>query len=71
MILMERTLRAQYRWALDQHFIAMLKDLRKTVAKKHKLPPYVIFQDISLEQMATMYPVDYAGIAEYPGSGSR
>ena len=43
--------------ALDQQLYSMLKDLRKSFAKKHKLPPYVIFQDVSLEQMATMYPV--------------
>lgn len=41
----------------DPQLFSMLKDLRKSVAKKHKLPPYVIFQDPSLEDMATQYPI--------------
>ena len=56
--------------ALDQTLFSMLKDLRKTVAKKHKLPPYVIFQDISLEQMATMYPVDMQELQNIQGVGA-
>ena len=43
--------------ALDPTLNAMLKDLRKKVSKKMERPPYVIFQDVSLEQMATDYPV--------------
>ncbi len=39
--------------ALDPTLNAMLKDLRKKVSKKMERPPYVIFQDVSLEQMAT------------------
>lgn len=42
--------------ALDPQLFAMLKGLRKDVAHRHGVPPYVVFQDISLEQMATMYP---------------
>ena len=42
--------------ALDPVLLKMMKDLRKQVAKKHNLPTYVIFQDISLDQMATVYP---------------
>ena len=56
--------------ALDPTLFAMLKDLRKTVAKKHKLPPYVIFQDISLEQMATMYPEDMQEMQNIQGVGA-
>ena len=41
--------------ALDPALHSMLKDLRKKVSKQAGLPPYVIFQDISLEQMATVY----------------
>lgn len=44
--------------ALDPTLNAMLKDLRKKVSKKMGRPPYVIFQDVSLEQMATDYPVN-------------
>ena len=56
--------------ALDPALFAMLKDLRKSVAKKHKLPPYVIFQDISLEQMATMYPEDMQEMQNIQGVGA-
>ena len=56
--------------ALDPVLYSMLKDLRKTVAKKHHLPPYVIFQDISLEQMATMYPVDIQELQNIQGVGA-
>ncbi len=56
--------------ALDQSLFSMLKDLRKSVAKKHKLPPYVIFQDISLEQMATMYPDDLKELQNIQGVGA-
>ena len=56
--------------ALDPVLYSMLKDLRKTVAKKHHLPPYVIFQDISLEQMATMYPEDIQELQNIQGVGA-
>jgi len=56
--------------ALDPELFAMLKNLRKAVAKKHKLPPYVIFQDISLEQMATMYPEDMQEMQNIQGVGA-
>lgn len=55
--------------ALDPTLFAMLKDLRKQVAKKHNLPAYVIFQDISLEQMATMYPVTINELQNVQGVG--
>lgn len=56
--------------ALDQQLYSMLKDLRKSFAKKHKLPPYVIFQDGSLEQMATMYPVTIQELQNVQGVGA-
>ena len=43
--------------ALDPMLYAMLKELRKDVAKKKNVPAYVIFQDVSLEQMSTVYPI--------------
>lgn len=55
--------------ALDPVLFSMLKDLRKQVAKKHNLPAYVIFQDISLEQMATMYPVTISELQNVQGVG--
>ncbi|MBQ8046325.1 MAG: DNA helicase RecQ [Prevotella sp.] len=56
--------------ALDPVLLSMLKDLRKQVAKKHALPPYVIFQDVSLEQMATMYPVTTEELQQIQGVGA-
>lgn len=56
--------------ALDPQLYSMLKDLRKSFAKKHKLPPYVIFQDVSLEQMATMYPVNMQELQNIQGVGA-
>ena len=48
----------------------MLKDLRKKVAKKLELPPYVIFQDPSLEAMATTYPITIEELQNVPGVGA-
>ncbi|MBQ7471515.1 MAG: DNA helicase RecQ [Prevotella sp.] len=56
--------------ALDPTLHAMLKDLRKQVAHKANLPTYVIFQDISLEQMATMYPVTLQELQNIQGVGA-
>lgn len=55
--------------ALDPTLHAMLKDLRKKISSKLKLPPYVIFQDISLEQMATVYPVTIEYLQNVQGVG--
>lgn len=55
--------------ALDPELYVMLKDLRKKVAKKMGLPGYVIFQDVSLEQMATMYPVTIEELQNIQGVG--
>lgn len=41
---------------LDPQLLEMLKDVRKQVAKQHNLQPWIIFQENSLEEMATMYP---------------
>ena len=41
----------------DPELLKMLQDLRRKVAKQNNLPPYVIFQDISLEEMATRFPI--------------
>ena len=56
--------------ALDPELFAMLKDLRKRMSKKLNLPPYVIFQDPSLEQMATMYPVTLQELQNIQGVGA-
>lgn len=54
---------------VDPALFSMLKDLRKKVAKKHDLPPYVIFQDPSLEAMATTYPITIEELRNIPGVG--
>ena len=54
---------------VDPALFSMLKDLRKKVAKKHNLPPYVIFQDPSLEAMATTYPITIDELKNIPGVG--
>ncbi|MCR5131893.1 MAG: DNA helicase RecQ [Prevotella sp.] len=56
--------------ALDPMLFSMLKDLRKKIANKMNLPTYVIFQDISLEQMATMYPVTLQELQNIQGVGA-
>ncbi|MFZ1497578.1 MAG: ATP-dependent DNA helicase RecQ, partial [Saprospiraceae bacterium] len=53
--------------ALDTVLMQMLKDLRKTIAKEKNLPPYVIFQDPSLEDMATQYPISMEDMAKISG----
>jgi len=55
--------------ALDPTLSAMLKDLRKQVSKRLERPPYVIFQDVSIEQMATDYPVTLEELKNIQGVG--
>lgn len=55
--------------SLDPELYAMLNDLRKKVAKKNNLPPYVVFQDNSLEAMATTYPITMEELQNIPGVG--
>ncbi len=55
--------------ALDQTLSAMLLSLRKSIAKKNGCPPYVIFQDVSIEQMATDYPVTLDELKNIQGVG--
>ncbi|MBR5234898.1 MAG: HRDC domain-containing protein, partial [Bacteroidaceae bacterium] len=54
---------------VDPALFSMLKDLRKKVSKQHDLPPYVIFQDPSLEAMATTYPITIDELKNIPGVG--
>lgn len=56
--------------AADPELFAMLKDLRRQVAKRNNLPPYVIFQDPSLEAMATTYPITIDELSNISGVGS-
>ncbi len=54
----------------DEELFSMLKDLRKKVAKKHNLPPFVIFQDPSLEDMAVQYPITMTEMQNVTGVGA-
>lgn len=56
--------------AVDPALFGLLKDLRKKIAKEENLPPYVIFQDPSLEAMATTYPINLEELQNIPGVGS-
>ena len=55
--------------ALDEELFAMLQDLRRKVAKKQGVPPYVVFQDNSLQEMASMYPVNLDDLQNITGVG--
>ena len=57
-------------FAVDPELYSMLKDLRKKLSKHLQLPPYVIFQDPSMEAMATTYPVTMEELQNIPGVGA-
>ena len=54
----------------DKTLFALLKDLRKEISRKEKLPPFVIFQDPSLEDMAIQYPITVEELKQITGVGS-
>jgi ATP-dependent DNA helicase RecQ len=56
--------------ATDKVIFALLKDLRKEISKKQNLPPFVIFQDPSLEDMAIHYPISIEELKQITGVGS-
>ena len=56
--------------AIDPELYGILKDLRKKIARAHELPPYVIFQDPSLEAMATTYPITLEELQNIQGVGA-
>ena len=66
----ETPLRGGAACAVDPALYSMLKDLRKKMAKKLDVPPYVIFQDPSLEAMATIYPVTLEELQNILGVGA-
>ncbi|HLO43230.1 MAG TPA: ATP-dependent DNA helicase RecQ [Leadbetterella sp.] len=55
--------------ASDQALLELLKALRKKIAKEKNVPPYVVFQDPSLEEMATTYPSNVQELAQVNGVG--
>jgi len=56
--------------AADDVLFSILKDLRKKMSKKLEVPPFVIFQDPSLEAMATTYPISMDELQNIPGVGA-
>jgi ATP-dependent DNA helicase RecQ len=63
------TVNAKGGGAADEKLMAMLRDLRHSVAKKAKLAPYVIFQDPSLEEMTVRYPITLDELTQISGVG--
>ncbi|MCD8282168.1 MAG: HRDC domain-containing protein, partial [Prevotella sp.] len=55
--------------ALSPELYNILKNLRREIATKHAVPPYVVFQDISLQHMATLYPLTQEELQNIPGVG--
>ncbi len=55
--------------ATDEELFSMLKDLRKSIAKKYNLPPYVIFSDPSLQDMVIQYPITMEELTMVSGVG--
>lgn len=54
----------------DKVLFTMLKDLRKEISRKESLPPFVIFQDPSLEDMAIQYPISIEELTQITGVGA-
>ena len=54
----------------DSVLFALLKDLRKDISRKENLPPFVIFQDPSLEDMAIQYPINIEELKQITGVGA-
>ncbi len=56
--------------AADEHLFAALRDLTKKIAKQKNVPPFVVFQDPSLEEMATNYPITMLELKNITGVGT-
>ncbi|MFB6306234.1 MAG: RQC domain-containing protein, partial [Flavobacteriales bacterium] len=56
--------------AVDEKLFNMLKDLRKKIAKEKEVPPFVVFQDPSLQDMSTQYPITMDELKKIAGVGS-
>jgi len=56
--------------AVDNELLSILKDMRKKVARENNLPPFVIFQDFSLEDMAIQYPITMDEMQNITGVGA-
>lgn len=62
-------IQVQQSGGLDQNLFNQLKELRKSVAKKHGIPPYTVFMDPSLEDMTVQYPITVEEIGKVYGVG--
>ena len=67
--MMDEELRGGGSGAVDAELFSILKDLRRKIAKQHGLPTYVIFQEPSLDAMATTYPITIEELQNIPGVG--
>ena len=56
--------------AVDEELFSILKDLRKKISKQKEVPPFVIFQDPSLEDMAIQYPINLDELQNVSGVGA-
>ena len=65
--MMKKELKQQAAAASDEKLFEMLKELRQKEAKKKNLPPFVIFLETSLQDMATMYPTTMAELEKCQG----
>lgn len=66
----EAPVRGSASCAVDPVLYSMMKDLRKKLSKRLEVPPFVIFQDPSLEAMATTYPITLEELQNIPGVGA-
>ena len=67
--MLDEELRGGGSGAVDSQLFSILKDLRRKIAKQHGLPTYVIFQEPSLDAMATTYPITIEELQNIPGVG--
>ena len=67
--MMDEEMRGGGSGAVDSQLFSILKDLRRKIAKQHGLPTYVIFQEPSLDAMATTYPITIEELQNIPGVG--
>ena len=67
--MLDEEMRGSGSGAVDSQLFSILKDLRRKIAKQHGLPTYVIFQEPSLDAMATTYPITIEELQNIPGVG--
>lgn len=67
---LDETIPVQKDGVIDKVLFNMLKDLLKSIAKKENLPPYVIFQEVSLEDMCVHYPIKIDELTQITGVGA-